>query len=257
MEGVIDAETAASGEATPRYLRVAQMLREAIHGGEFPVGSLLPTEVQLAAHYGVSRQTIRQAIGQLRDRGMLSSRKRIGTRVDATEPVRNVRYAFQSVTDLLNLAAGTEMVVDARDWVTASGALAQEIGCRPGSRWLKLSVRRLPAGETLPLSCAEVYVDRRLAPAVAGHTVFRSALFMMLEQHAGEPIVEIRQEIQATVLTAEQADLLRAPAGSPALRIVRRYLGTGHRLMETSVTTLPAGRFVYSLTIQRRPGEAG
>lgn len=238
----------------PRYLRVAQHLQDAIHAGEFPVGALLPTELQLSARYGVSRQTVRQAIGLLRDRGMLSARKRIGTRVDAAEPSKHFRYAFQSVADLLDLASDTEMVVDARDWVTAAGRLTAELGCRPGRRWLKLSCRRLPRGDSRPLCCADVYVDRRLASAVASQTVFRSALFMILEKTAGEPIVEIRQEIQATVLDGPLAARLHAPEGSAALRIVRRYLGTGHRLMEVSVTTLPADRFVYSLTIKREAG---
>ena len=211
----------------------------------------------MAARYGVSRQTVRQAIGQLRDHGMLSSRKRIGTRVDASEPGRQFRYGFQSVADLLDLAADTEMLVDSREWVTASGPLAAELGGPAGRRWLKLSCRRLPPGDPRPLCCADVYVDRRLAAGVATQTVFRSALFMVLEQTAGEPILEIRQEIQATVLDADLAVRLDAPPGAPALRIVRRYLGTGHRLMEVSVTTLPADRFVYSLTIQRKPPVSG
>ncbi len=252
-EGVIDGIGREPQESQPLYLRVAQHLQAAIRSGEFAVGALLPTEVQLAVRYGVSRQTVRQAIGQLRDRGMLSARKRIGTRVDAAEPGRHFRYGFQSFADLLDLAADTEMLVDRRDWVTADAKLAAELGCRAGQRWLKLSVRRVAPGETRPMCSADVYVDHRLAPAVAAQEVFRSALFVLLEQTAGEPIVEIRQDIQATVLDEAAAARLLAEPGSPALRIVRRYLGTGHRVMEVSITTLPADRFVYSQTIQRRP----
>jgi DNA-binding GntR family transcriptional regulator len=248
----------ATGEqAMPRYLRVAQRLQQAIRDGEFPLGSLLPTEVQLAVHYGVSRQTVRQAIGQLRQRGMLSTRKRVGTRVDAADPAELFRYAFQSVGDLQGMASETEMLVDGRDWVTAGGRLTAELGCRAGQRWLRLRCRRLRPGETRPLCCLDVYVDHRLAAAVASQEVFRSALFMLLEREAGEPIQEIRQEIQATVLDAATAKRLEAVPGAPALRIVRRYLGTGNRLMEVSITTLPADRFVYSLTIQRQPQAGG
>lgn len=250
------AALAAVDEPTPRYLRVARRLQQAIQDGEFPLGTLLPTEVQLAVHYGVSRQTVRQAIGQLRQRGMLSTRKRVGTRVDAVDPNEMFRYSFQSVGDLQGLASETEMLVDGRDWVTASGRLTAELGCRPGQRWLKLRCRRLRPGDTRPLCCLDVYVDPRLAPAVATQDVFRSAMFMLLEREAGEPIQEIRQEIHAVVLDAATAKRLDAVAGAPALRIVRRYLGTGNRLMEVSITTLPADRFVYSLTIQRQPQAA-
>lgn len=235
----------------PRYARIAQSLREAIRAGEFPVGIVLPTELQLAARYGVSRQTVRQAIGQLRGQGMLSTRKRIGTRVEAATPARPFRSAFQSVADLLGLAADTEMVIDARESVTARGALAAKLGCRPGAFWLKLLGRRVPKGQTLPLCCVDVYVERGLAGAVMTQSVFRRALFEVLEEAAGEPVAEIRQEIEATVLDAAHAARLRAAPGSPALRITRRYLGAGRGLMEVSVTTFPADRFVYSLTIRR------
>jgi DNA-binding GntR family transcriptional regulator len=243
--------------ARPRYLQVAQRLQRAIEQGDFPVGSLLPTELQLAERYGVSRQTVREAISQLRQRGMLSTRKRVGTRVDAADPTRLFRYAFQSVGDLLGLAAETEMVVDGRDWLTARGRLAAELGCAAGQRWLRLRCRRRQPGAARPLCCSDVYVEPRLAPAVATQDVFRSALFMLLEHAAGEPVREIRQEIQATVLDAPTAERLQAEAGAPALRVIRRYVGTGNRLIEVSVTTLPADRFVYSLTIQRQSGTGG
>ena len=245
--------TRSTAAARPRYVQVAQRLRAAIEAGDFPVGSLLPTELQLALRYGVSRQTIRGAIQQLRQHGLLSTRKRVGTRVAAADPARLFRYAFQSVGDLLGMAAETEMLVDGRDWVSARGALAAELGCRPGLRWLRLRCRRRRPGEARPLCCADVYVDQHLAPAVATQDVFRSALFMLLEETLGEPVREIRQEIQATILDEATAARVEGAAGAPALRIIRRYLGAGNRLIEVSVTTLPADRFVYSLTIQRQP----
>jgi GntR family transcriptional regulator len=244
--------------ARPRYLQIARQLRQAIQAGDFPVGSILPPEVQLASHYGVSRQTVREAIDQLRQHGMLTTRKRVGTRVDAAEPAGLFRYAFQSVDDLLGMAAETEMVVDGREWVTARGALAAELGCRSGQRWLLLRCRRRRPGETRPLCASDVYVEQRLAPAVATQDLFRTALFMVLERSAGEPVQEIRQEIQATILDPATATRLDAVSGAPALRIVRRYVGPGNRLIEVSITTLPADRFIYSLTIARqaaaRPG---
>lgn len=256
----VDQPLAAPGAnevARPRYRQVALRLQEAIRRGDFPVGSVLPTEVQLALRYGVSRQTVREAIDQLRQHGMLSTRKRVGTRVDAAEPSRLFHYAFQSIGDLLGLAAETEMVVDGRDWVTVRRGLAAELGCRSGLRWFRLRCRRRRPGETRPLCCSDVYVDEHLAPGIATQDVFRSALFMLLEQSAGEPVREIRQDIQATVLDAATAERLDAVPGAPALRVIRRYVGAGNRLIEVSVTTLPADRFVYSLTIQRQPAAPG
>ena len=251
-------DSLAPGDATgPLYLQIAQRLYQAIQCGAFPVGSLLPTEVQLAQLHGVSRQTIREAIDLLRQHGMLSTRKRVGTRVEATGATPRFRYAFQSVADLLGLAAETEMVVDRRDWITARPALAAELGCEPGIRWLRLRCRRRRPGEARPLCCADVYVDEAVAPSIADQDLFRTALFRQLEQAAGAPVLEIRQDIQASILDAAAARRLDAVQGAPALRIIRRYVGSGNRLLEVSVTTLPADRFVYSLTIQRQSAPGG
>lgn len=248
---------AAEDASGPLYVQVAQRLYQAIRRGEFPVGSTLPTEVQLAQLHNVSRQTIREAIDLLRQDGMLSTRKRVGTRVEASAAAPRFRKAFQSVADLLGLAAETEMVVDRRDWITARPALATELGCAPGQRWLRLRCRRRRPGETRPICCADVYVDEEVAPGIADQDLFRTALFQQLEQAAGEPVREIRQDIQASILDAATARRLDAVAGAPALRIIRRYVGRGNRLLEVSVTTLPADRFVYSLTIERQPAPGG
>ena len=67
----------------PRYAALARQIAQHITEGQHPVGSLLPGEVELAEQHGVSRATIRMAMRQLQDMGLISRRKRAGTRVEA------------------------------------------------------------------------------------------------------------------------------------------------------------------------------
>lgn len=85
MSGQSQTATFTAEEGTPRYLQVAQYLQRLIDSGTYTVGMLLPPEAIIAAQLGVSRHTVRQAIAQLRDRGVLSARKGVGTRVEARE----------------------------------------------------------------------------------------------------------------------------------------------------------------------------
>ena len=62
-----------------RYSTVAKDLMQAIASGRYPVGSLLPTEFELCDLYDVSRHTVRAAINQLLNQGLVSRRKRVGT----------------------------------------------------------------------------------------------------------------------------------------------------------------------------------
>jgi len=65
----------------PKYLMVADTLRREIAEGKFRDGQALMTEEELRMHFGVSRQTIRQAIALLEDDGLVDRRRGSGTYV--------------------------------------------------------------------------------------------------------------------------------------------------------------------------------
>lgn len=60
---------------TARHEEIADELRRAIDREEYTVGSRLPSESELAAHYGVSRGTVRQAVATLTAEGLIGSRQ--------------------------------------------------------------------------------------------------------------------------------------------------------------------------------------
>lgn len=60
---------------TARHEEIADELRRAIDRDEYTVGSLLPAETDLAAQYGVSRGTVRQAVAALSAEGLIGSRQ--------------------------------------------------------------------------------------------------------------------------------------------------------------------------------------
>lgn len=75
-------ETVISG--TPKrtsHAQVVDQLGKAIVSGEFPVGSILPGDPELAARFRVSRTVLREAMKTLAAKGMVVPRARIGTRV--------------------------------------------------------------------------------------------------------------------------------------------------------------------------------
>src|SRR5258706_6067130 len=66
-------------DPTPLYAALESQIAAGISGGEFPVGSQLPTEEQLIQRFSVSRTTVRKAIQNLSDRGLIEIRRGTGT----------------------------------------------------------------------------------------------------------------------------------------------------------------------------------
>src|SRR6516162_937125 len=87
---------------SPLFRRIANSLAESIGRGDFPVGGQLPTEFALMRMFGASRFTIREALVELRARGLVASRRGSGTvvlRLAPQPPVFSENYS--SVDDFL------------------------------------------------------------------------------------------------------------------------------------------------------------
>jgi GntR family transcriptional regulator len=237
--------------AVPLYLQVCGEIKSGITEGRYPVGSLLPTEVELTAAFGVSRQTIRQAIAALRSDGLVSARKGVGTRVEARDDSRH--FMPQTRLQLSEFAEETEMRIDSQEEIAATGRLAADLGCRPGRRWLHLSGLRWRPGQAQPLCWTDIHLDIRLKSALDGVSTVRSALFLLVEARTGERISEIQKTIRPVQLDDVMAARLQSAPGDLALSITRRYFGSGRRLLEHAVQTMPADRYVYTTTLRTDP----
>lgn len=245
------AQTVVLGDdvGTPRYLQVAQYLQRLIDSGTYTVGMLLPSEADLAAQLGVSRHTVRQAIGQLRERGVLSARKGVGTRVEAREEDWRSRFSANARDALFDHARATELHIETRKMVEVRGALATEMGVRPNRKFFYLAGPRFYSGDRMPFCVSELYLYPRLRSMVGNVDVLRGALFAQIENDTGERVKEIQQELSAINLPGFIAEQLGRAPGGLGLRLTRRYIGSGGRLLEYAVQYHPGDTFTYQTTV--------
>ena len=231
-------------------------LANGIASGRYPVGSLLPPELELCTQYGASRHTMRVAIGELVQLGLVSRRKRAGTRVETQTPPEVYRQSLSSLAELTQFGQTHRRVVQEAVEVVADFALAKTLGCPAGSRWLRISSVRLDARPaTPPVAWTDVYVPSDAADIVARMRASPEALVStLIERRLGRPIVEVTQDATAVPLPERLARPLQADAGSPALRIVRRYVDAAGEVLEYSDTVHPAGRFTLSTRLERGRG---
>lgn len=75
-------------KGAPPYEQIVHILRDAITSHQLVPGERLPTETKLAAHFGVARMTVRRAVRELRDQGLLVPASGRGLAVRPTVPIR-------------------------------------------------------------------------------------------------------------------------------------------------------------------------
>lgn len=236
------------------HTEIARHLTAAVTTGHFPVGALLPTELELCKHYGASRYTIRVALAEVERLGLVLRKKNVGTRVIAAAPKATFRPTLASVDDLVQFGVENLRQVQQVQEVVASDELARDIGGAPGTKWLRISSLRVVSGaEREPVGWTDVYVSpvyrnmpnlMREAPGVLAST--------LLEQHHARQVDEIEQEVRAILLDEpDMAQALNAKPNTAALRIVRRYLDADGEPVLATVTVHPAERFAVSMRLKR------
>lgn len=230
----------------PLYATLARSLMQDIAKGRYAVGQSLPTETELADRHGVSRHTVRQALRELKDEGVIWARPGIGTKVRARPETSRFFSGIHSISDLLQFVEATEMHVRGRREVVADEAWAAALRCAPGQAWRAIDIVRKVPGTALPLSYLQVYLRPEYADAVGEGKVLTQPIYSLVEARYGVRIVEVLQEITAAGLTATMARALKATEGQPALRISRFYLDRAGAIVEVGIGHYPSGRFTQS-----------
>jgi GntR family transcriptional regulator len=249
------AEPAGNGTAearTPRYQEIAEELTRAIADGTYPVGSTLPSEMELCSRFSVSRFTARAALGALQRQGYLSRRPRIGSVVVARDPQPKYSVLVHSTGDLLRFSGSTDVHPVKVEDVKADAALAAELSCEVGEPWIKVSTYRTTPESGRASSWTEFYLrpeHRAIVPKIGEK---RRPVYALIEELEGGPIVRVEQRIEACLLPREVARVLGVGPRSPALRAVYRLHTAPHKgRYYAAISLYPAGRYHLAQTLTR------
>ncbi|MGV2897751.1 GntR family transcriptional regulator [Achromobacter sp. AGC78] len=248
MRGVVISPLAMS---ITLYTRISEELARRIAAEVYPVGTVLPAENALAEEFEASRHTVRAALRQLQDLGLIARRRGSGTEVIAARSKAGFSQSLRSLEDLVQLAARTPRSIRQIQEVVVDVELAVRLGVGPGTRWLKFSSTRGAEGQP-PVVWTELYVDahykgvRKLAREHPDRLVSE-----LIEEHYGRRIASVEQTISACALPAAVARELDAVPESPGLFILRHYKDQAGQIVEVSCSHHPAGRYEFSTTLIR------
>ena len=233
----------------PLYLSLAKRIARDIRSGVYGVGELLPPEGELAKRSGVGRHTVREAIRNLREVGLVSVHHGIGTRVKAAEVKPRYAFSIGGIDDFLQYVAETRVRVHRRERIPAS--LASVDLPEVGEDWIILEGCRYRKGESTPICWTKVFLNPSYKDVARTTGKSSEPLFVQIETRYGQRVEELEQQITAISLPPELAEMLQAQPKAPALSTLRRYFGRGGRVLFVTVTVHPADRFRYEQRLKR------
>ncbi|WP_105036148.1 GntR family transcriptional regulator [Cryobacterium aureum] len=211
----------------PLYFQVSQRIEKAILSGELPAGSRLENEVALGQRLGLSRPTVRRAIQEIVDKGLLVRRRGIGTQVVHGQVTRKVELTslYDDLTNTHKVPSTHLLTLESQP---ADAKTAERLGVAEGNPTLHL--RRVRLADDVPVAVMENWLPEEFI-GIEPNDLVAHGLYQVLRSR-GVTMRVARQHIGARKSTIEESALLEIEKNSALLTMDRTAFDNSGRAVE-------------------------
>lgn len=231
----------------PVYFQLASRMESAIRTGAVPTGARVENEVAFGERLGLSRPTVRRAIQDLVDKGLVVRRRGIGTQV-----VRGTFTRQMELTSLFEDLRSADLTPSTRllrrETVRADDEISPLLGVAVGDE--VLHVRRLRLSDGDPVAVLDNHLPVRFTDLTAEELTDRG-LYESLRSR-GVALKVATQRLGARAATDDEAELLGVDAGAPVLTAMRVAFDVSGRAIEVGHHCYRSDRYSFETTLVAR-----
>ena len=246
MSSGLDNQRIDARGSEPLYAQVMQRLRADLADGRLKVGQRLAPERELCARFGVSRNTLRRALLDLEEQGLLAAAGRDGWYVAASPLVELARGPHSLTAWAREAGLGLTSRVMHQRLRPASPLEAAALGVEEGAGLFELERLRIVDG--LALSLDRSCLPGALAAALEGIDFTAASLYDALAERAGLVPGGRDCVLQATTADARSARLLAIPEGAPLMLVHETVVDQRGRPLEFARLANRGDRWRYRAT---------
>ena len=229
-----------SASSIPIYLQIADELRQNIESSVYPVGSQLPTEAELSDRFGVNRHTLRRAIDQLRQEGLVRVDRGRGMFVAAAPVTLSIgkRVRYNEALRARGLKPQFKSLRIAE--LPADASVAKRLEVELGSAVVVFE--RLSIADDIPISIASSYFSPPFLKGIADHCQTYRSISKLLHQEYGLDHIRRSTRISARVVQPRDARELGVSLNTPILLTESVNVNQHGQVVEYGVTRFRSDR---------------
>lgn len=208
----------------PLYMQLENEIKRNIQSGLYKVDDALPGERRLMELYGVSRMTVRQAVGNLVSEGLLHRIHGKGTFVSRVYDNRPNSMAYGLVEELRLLHDNIDIELVSSGYSPASKEVAHELKMHEGEEVFHYTRRITEKGK--PILVTVSYIASTLSRLIEHLNIEKTVVYDQLDAY-GYRVTQIAQRSKAALPNEHEASLLCIDKTEPVLKLVRTSYITG------------------------------
>jgi GntR family transcriptional regulator len=229
--GATEVVPASSPTFSPLYRQIKALITQGLESGEWKPGEIIPSEVELAARYGVSQGTVRKSIDELAADNLLVRRQGKGTFV-ATHNEDRVQFRFlRLLPDDGDVHPHVSRLLECRR-LRAPAEIARQLDLKPADP--VVCIKRLLQFDGVTTVFDEIWLPGAIFRGLTAERLadYKGPLYAMFETEFGTRMIRASEKIRAVGADAVVAELLGVALGSPLLSVDRVSYTYGDRPVE-------------------------
>ncbi|MFC4767722.1 GntR family transcriptional regulator [Effusibacillus consociatus] len=233
----------------PLYYQLKQKIIQSIENGELPVGSLVPSERELSDLYGISRMTVRQALGELVKEGLLIREQGKGTFVAEPKINQGLLKLTSFSEDMKSRGMKPDSRVEGVYVQGASAAAAEALGLTSDRRVVVFERVRL--ADQKPMAYEVTHLPLSRFPDLEKEIMHSGSLYGLLEEKYQIAIKFAWQTIEVGLSTPAESRSLGIPNRSPVILIERVTFDSNDQPFEFVKSVYRGDRYKLHVELHR------
>ena len=216
---ILSADISKESEA-PLYDQLMRAIRGMITDKLLKPGDLIPGEYAFCKAYGLSRSTVRRAIRELEERGLVIRRRGLGTFISEPKLNRSINRLYSFTNEIKRMGMTPSSVIREFQTIRADEALREILKLPEGETEVH-SFTRLRCASGDPLLLETTAIPSYLFPGLTKTKLARSSLYTLLREEAGVIPFSATETYESTIIAGEVAGLLECGEGASGFIIER------------------------------------
>lgn len=235
----------------PLYHQLKTVILREIEAGRWQPDEQLPTEDALSRRFRVSKITVRQALRELADDGLIRREQGRGTFVERRRLQQGPRELTSFTGEMRAHGLVPSSKVLNQEVVAAPPAVSVALRLAPDAPVFRL--RRLRLANREPMGVQTAFIPLDLVPGIADMRFGDASLYDILQSRYNLHPATAQETYCVTRLKGADAALLRVPARSPAMSAERVTFLSDGRPFEYVQSVMRGDRYKIAIDLTRHP----